>query len=73
MSCKSCESARQESVSGELTLTFSTFQSVNVTPVYICQKILVCLACGYTEIVVPTPQLQQIRKGVEVSHSKGET
>jgi len=28
------------------------------------QKILVCLDCGYTELIVPTAELAQLRKGM---------
>jgi hypothetical protein len=73
MPCKQCASSRQQDFQGELTVAFSGKERIDLSPVYVCQKTLVCLDCGYTELVVPAPQLEQIRKGAEVLDSEGET
>jgi len=44
---------------------------VNLSPVHVRQEILICLDCGYTEIVIPELQLKQLRKGMEAYRSKG--
>jgi hypothetical protein len=72
MSCRSCESDKQQFFAEELTVAFPGVQRMNLAPVYICQKTLVCLDCGFTELVVPTPQLEQINKGMRGLHSTGE-
>jgi len=36
---------------------------VNLSPVYICQKTLVCLGCGYTELVVPATESKELQEG----------
>jgi hypothetical protein len=65
MPCKQCASTHQQDFQGELTVAFAGKERINLSPVYVCQKTLVCLDCGYTELVVPAPQLEQIRKGAE--------
>jgi hypothetical protein len=73
MPCKQCASTHQQDFQGELTVAFAGKERINLSPVYVCQKTLVCLDCGYTELVVPAPQLEQIRKGAEALDSEGET
>ena len=64
MACKSCGSEKQQYFSGELSVAFLAIEKLKQSPVYVVQKILVCLDCGYTELIVPTPELDQIRKGM---------
>jgi len=71
MACKACASERQQSFSGELSVAFPGVERLNLSPVYVCQKILVCLDCGYTEFVLPAINLEKLRKGMEGFHSKG--
>jgi hypothetical protein len=73
MTCKKCASAHQQEFRGELTVAFAGKERINLSPVYVCQKTLVCLDCGYTELLVPAPQLEQLNKGIEVLDSEGET
>jgi hypothetical protein len=65
MPCTKCASTHQQEFQGELTVAFPGKEGLDVPPVYICQKTLVCLDCGYTEIVVPAAELEQLRKGIE--------
>jgi hypothetical protein len=62
MACSKCASAQQREFPAELTLAFGSLDKINQAPVYVCQKALVCLNCGYTEVVVPAPQLEQLKK-----------
>ena len=71
MACKACASESQQHFSGELTLVFPGVERLNLAPVYICQKILVCLNCGYTELLVPATGVEKLRKGMEGFRSKG--
>ncbi len=64
MACKSCTSAKQHYFSGELSVTFLAVEKLKVAPVYVVQKTLVCLDCGYAELIVPTSELDQLRKGM---------
>jgi len=63
MACKSCGSEKQQCFSGELSVAFPAIERLKQAPVYVVQKILVCLNCGYTELIIPTAELAQLRKG----------
>jgi predicted nucleic-acid-binding Zn-ribbon protein len=63
MACKSCGSEKQQYLSGELSVAFPAVEKLKQAPVYVVQKILVCLNCGYTELIIPTTELAQLRKG----------
>jgi hypothetical protein len=64
MACKSCASGKQNYFSGELSLAFPTIAKLKLAPVYIIQKVLVCMGCGYAELIVPTAELDQLRNGM---------
>jgi len=70
MACKACSSENQRCFSGELTVAFPGVQRLNRSPIYVCQKTLVCLDCGYSELVFPATALEELRKGMEGSHAK---
>jgi hypothetical protein len=70
MACKACLSENQQNFSGELTVAFPGVQILNQAPVYVCQKTLVCLDCGYTELVFPATQLERLRKGMGGLHPR---
>jgi len=63
MACKSCGSEKQQYFSGELSVAFPAIEKLNQAPVYFVQRILVCLNCGYTELIIPMADLAQLRKG----------
>ena len=63
MVCKACSSENQQNFSGEMSVAFSGIETLNLSPIYVCQKTLVCLDCGYTELVFPATQLEQLREG----------
>ena len=67
MSCRVCLSENQQNFTGELTVAFPGVQRLNQSPVYVCLKTLVCLDCGYAELVLPTARLEQLRKGLGAS------
>lgn len=64
MACKSCASEKQQYFSGELSVAFLAIEKLKKGPIYIVRKVLVCLDCGYTEIVIPTAELEQLREGL---------
>jgi hypothetical protein len=65
MACKACASERLQDFPGELTIAFPGVRRLNLSPAYICQKLLVCLDCGFTEIMIPATELEKVRKGME--------
>ena len=64
MACMKCASEKQQYFSGELSVAFLAIEKLKQSPVYVVQKILVCLDCGYTELIIPTAELDQLRKGM---------
>jgi hypothetical protein len=71
MACKACSSENLQNFSGELTVAFPRVQRLNLSPLYVCQRTVVCLDCGYAELVFPATQVEQLREGVERFSSKG--
>ena len=64
MACKSCASENQQYFSGELSVAFLPIEKLKQAPVYVVQRIQVCLDCGHTELTVPPAELDQLRKGM---------
>jgi hypothetical protein len=62
MACKACKSSDLQKLDGELTITHPDIKGLKVDPVYVCRSILVCLDCGFTEIVIPTEELHLLKK-----------
>ena len=63
MACKKCASERQQSFSAELSLASLRIEELEQAPLYVVQKIPVCLDCGYVELTLPTTELEELRKG----------
>ena len=70
MPCNKCGSTCQQAFQGELTVAFPGSERLNLSPIYVCQKTLVCLDCGHTELIIPSTELEKLRKGMEGFHSK---
>jgi hypothetical protein len=70
MACKQCASVAQQDFPGELTFDFPGVQRLNLSPVYFPHNILVCLDCGFAELVIPEPELDRLRKGMDASRSQ---
>jgi len=67
VSCKMCDSANLQKLTGELSASFPGVESANLPPVYVCKEVVVCLDCGFTELVIPAPELERLKKGRAVS------
>jgi len=63
VACKRCGSICQQEFSGELSASFLDIKDVSLQPVYVCQHVLVCLDCGFAELMVPRPELGKLREG----------
>jgi hypothetical protein len=72
MACKKCASKEQQEFASEFSVVFSGVQGLNVSPIYISQHILVCLDCGFTELVISSPALDRLRKGM-TGYSRSQT
>jgi hypothetical protein len=64
VACKGCGSEKQQYFSGELSVAFLTVEKVKQAPVYVVQKILVCLDCGFTGLVLPKMELEHLKEGM---------
>ena len=62
MSCKICASDNLQNLKGELTASLPDMKDLAADPIYICQEILVCLDCGFTELRLPAAELQQFKR-----------
>ena len=62
MPCKVCKSENLQRLDGELTASLPDPEGVSIPPVYVCQSVLVCLDCGFAELIVPTTELHSLRK-----------
>ena len=62
MPCKVCKSENLQKYEGELTASLPDPKGVNVPPVYVCQSVLVCLDCGFAELMVPTSELNSLKR-----------
>lgn len=63
MTCKACASANLQKLTGELSASFPDVGRANLAPVYVCQEVVVCLDCGFTELFVPAMELEKLKKG----------
>jgi len=63
MPCKACKSENLQNFEGELTASLPDPKGVSVPPVYVCQNVLVCLDCGFAELIIPTSELNSLKKG----------
>jgi hypothetical protein len=71
MPCNRCESGDQQVFSGESAFAFSGIERLIQCPVYACSKFLVCMSCGYTEIVIPPTKLDRLKKGMGTRSTAG--
>ena len=62
MPCKACKSENLQKFEGELTASLADPKGVRVPPVYVCQSVLVCLDCGFTELIVPASELHSLKR-----------
>ena len=63
MSCRKCRSDKVRQLRGELTASCSSLQALKTPPIYVCEDVIVCLDCGFAELVIPLVALQVLQKG----------
>lgn len=69
MLCKACKSENLQKLDGELSASFPRINGLNVGPLYVCQSVVVCLDCGFAELVIPPSELQILKKGTASPNS----
>lgn len=62
MPCKNCGSGNVQRFDGELTLSARKLSGLNSSPVYVCQTVVVCLECGFSELAIPAHKLESLNK-----------
>ena len=62
MFCKSCASGNHRPLNGEVDIHFPGLAGLNKPIVWVFPKLLSCLDCGFTEFVIPNPELQRIHE-----------
>ena len=69
MACKACNSQNLQRLDGELTASLPNLKALNVSPIYVCQSVVVCLDCGFAELVIPTSELLSLKNAKAASGS----
>jgi hypothetical protein len=69
MACKACNSENLQRLDGELTVSLPTLKGLKVSPLYVCQRVLVCLDCGFAELVIPASELLPLKNAKAASGS----
>jgi hypothetical protein len=62
MACRACKSENLQKADGELTVSLPSLKALEVPPIYVCRAVLVCMDCGFTELVIPAAELLSLRK-----------
>jgi len=62
MQCKACRSENLQTFAGELTASSLSIGNLKSAPVYVCQQVVVCVDCGFAELVVPPQELAELKK-----------
>jgi hypothetical protein len=64
VTCKACASEYQRDFPAELTLCFDSLRSTlkNTAPVDLSDRVLVCLECGFSELVIPQAALLLLKQ-----------
>lgn len=64
MPCRACRSDNVRQLRGELTASCSTLEELKVPPIYVSEDVIVCLDCGFAELVMPLRRCECSRKGM---------
>jgi hypothetical protein len=70
VSCRSCGSDKQHVFKAEIPIVFPRIEDLGKPIVWVFPHLLVCLACGYTEFVVPGTELRVLRHNAQVNESE---
>jgi hypothetical protein len=60
MRCKSCGSANRSAFPAEMSIHFSGVDKLHRPPVFVSEKLIVCLDCGFTELWVSETEREQL-------------
>ena len=60
MPCTSCASENLGKFTGEVSIHFPGLENVDKPQVYVCSTLVVCVACGVAQFVVPEAELGRL-------------
>ena len=61
VSCRSCGADKQHTFKAEIPIVFPKIEDLGKPVVWVFPKLLICLACGYTEFTIPETELRVLR------------
>jgi hypothetical protein len=61
VACKVCNSDNQVALVAEISFVAADRRPLDGVPVYLVQKPVICLECGFTELVIPQNDLQALK------------
>jgi hypothetical protein len=67
VACKMCASVNLQKLMGELSASFPDVKRAKLPPLYVCSEVVVCLDCGFTELIIPTHELERLKEGTAAS------
>jgi len=67
MACARCNSCNQVEFPSEIAIHFSGREDLDRQHVFVFPKILVCLDCGFSGIVIAENDLRLLREGIKSS------
>ena len=63
MPCKSCASVSQKKFGAEMAIRFPGVKNIDKPVVWVFSELVVCLACGNSELALPEAKLRQLARG----------
>lgn len=70
MDCKQCTSDHQSTFSTEMNIHFPGREGRDKPTVWVFPKIVLCLDCGFAELVVPKNELHALVEGLTCLRTK---
>jgi len=67
MSCLLCSSDNQAEFAVEMIIQFCGRKNIDNPGVRVCSKLLVCLGCGFSRVIVPETELAILANGASAS------
>jgi hypothetical protein len=71
MGCKSCGSENRSALPAEINIHFPGMGNFTRPTVWVFPQLMVCLNCGFTELVIPETELQLLVEGIGLSRGMG--